>query len=46
MVTDTIDGVRLELRPVDQSKLGELRRQARAKVVALESGSCPTEDRG
>lgn len=46
LVTDIVDGVRLELRPVDQSKLGELRRQARAKVVALETGSCPTESRG
>lgn len=43
-VTDAIDGVRLELRPVDPAQLGELRRQARAKVVAMETGACgPTE---
>jgi hypothetical protein len=43
-VTDAIDGVRLELRPVDPSQLGELRSQVRGKVVAMESGACgPTE---
>ena len=43
-MTDTVDGVRLELRPVDPAQLGELRRQTRARVVAMETGACePTK---
>ena len=43
-VTDAVDGVRLELRPVDEAQTGELRRQVRAKVVAMETGACgPTQ---
>jgi hypothetical protein len=43
-VTDAVDGVRLELRPIDPAQLGELRREVRAKVVAMETGACgPTE---
>jgi hypothetical protein len=47
-VTDTADGARLELRPLDPAQLGELRRQARSNVVAMESGACRTgeHDRG
>lgn len=48
-VADTADGARLELRPLDPAQLGELRRQARSNIVAMQSGACPTtglHDRG
>jgi hypothetical protein len=40
-VTDTVDGAKLELRAIDPLQVGELRRQARSRVVAMESGACP-----